>query len=80
VSVLKLDRYTGTLPSMSAGEQAAIKQGMIAAGDLLVFIGGLSLPFAGQTNLLKVQVAGAPDAPPDRPDIAASVAADRKQP
>ena len=72
VNVLKLDRYTGTLPSMSAGEQAAIKQGMIAAGDLLVFIGGLSLPFAGQTNLLKVQVAGTPDAPSDRPDIAAS--------
>ncbi|MBF6614605.1 MAG: pyruvate kinase [Chloroflexi bacterium] len=60
VSVLKLDRYSGTLSAMSAAEHTAIEQGMIAEGDLLVFIGGLGLPFAGQTNLLKVQIAGAP--------------------
>jgi pyruvate kinase len=60
VRVLQLDRYSGTLSAMSAAEQTAIEQGMIAAGDLLVFIGGLGLPFAGQTNLLKAQVAGAP--------------------
>jgi pyruvate kinase len=60
VRVLKLDRYRGTLSTMSAAEQTAIAQGMIAAGDLLVFLGGLGLPFAGQTNLLKVQIAGAP--------------------
>ncbi|HST03203.1 MAG TPA: pyruvate kinase [Chloroflexia bacterium] len=60
VRVLKLDRYSGTLSTMSAAEQTAIEQGMIDGGDLLVFIGGLGLPFAGQTNLLKVQIAGAP--------------------
>ena len=60
VCVLKLDRYSGTLSAMSAAERTAIEQGMVADGDLLVFIGGLGLPFAGQTNLLKVQIAGAP--------------------
>jgi pyruvate kinase len=60
VRVLKLDRYTGTLSTLSAAERTAIEQGMVAEGDLLVFIGGLGLPFAGQTNLLKVQIAGAP--------------------
>ncbi|MGA7733587.1 MAG: pyruvate kinase [Chloroflexia bacterium] len=63
VRALKLERYTGTFSAMSAAEQAAIEQGLVAKGDLLVFIGGLGLPFAGQTNLLKVQVAGAGDDP-----------------
>lgn len=67
--VLKLDRYSGTLSAMAAAEQTAIEQNMIAEGDLLVFIGGLGLPFAGQTNLLKVQIAGAPHETPS--DIAA---------
>jgi pyruvate kinase len=65
VRVLQLERYSGTLAAMSAAEQTAIEQGLIAAGDLLVFIGGLGLPFAGQTNLLKAQVAGAPREAPD---------------
>lgn len=65
VRVLKLDRYGGTLSTMSAAEETAIEQGMIVEGDLLVFIGGLGLPFAGQTNLLKVQIAGAPYERPD---------------
>jgi pyruvate kinase len=63
VRALKLERYTGTFSAMSAAEQAAIEQGLVAKGDLLVFIGGLGLPFAGQTNLLKVQVAGAANDP-----------------
>ena len=63
VRALKLERYTGTFSAMSAAEQAAIEQGLVAKGDLVVFIGGLGLPFAGQTNLLKVQVAGAGDDP-----------------
>jgi pyruvate kinase len=65
VRVLKLDRYSGTLSAMSAAERTAIEQGIVAEGDLLVFIGGLGLPFAGQTNLLKVQIAGAPYETPD---------------
>lgn len=60
VSTLILDRHSGTLLSMAAAEQAAVEQGMITAGELLVFIGGLGLPFTGQGNLLKVQIAGAP--------------------
>jgi hypothetical protein len=50
---------------LAAAEQTAIEQGIITAGDLLVFIGGLRLPFAGQSNLLRVQIAGTPQEPPD---------------
>ncbi len=73
VSLLKLDRYSGTLPSMAAAEQAGIEQGIIAAGDLLVFIGGLGISFAGQSNLLKVQIAGTPYEPPDDTSAGAGI-------
>jgi pyruvate kinase len=58
--VLLLDSFTDTLSTMSAAQQAAIKAGLVEPGDLLVFVGGLGQPLAGQTNLLQVQVAGTP--------------------
>jgi pyruvate kinase len=58
--VLLLDRFTDTFATMSAAEQAALQQGLVEPGDLLVFIGGLGQPLAGHTNLLQVQVAGTP--------------------
>ncbi len=58
--VLLLDSFSDTLSTMSAAEQAALDSGMVQAGDLLVFVGGLGQPLAGQTNLLQVQVAGTP--------------------
>jgi pyruvate kinase len=61
--VLLLDHFTDTFATMSAAEQAALQQGLIAPGDLLVFIGGLGQPLAGHTNLLQVQVAATPPAP-----------------
>ncbi|MDQ3928555.1 MAG: pyruvate kinase [Chloroflexota bacterium] len=56
--VLLLDEFSDTLSTMSAAEQAAMQAGMVEPGDLLVFVGGLGQPLAGQTNLLQVQVAG----------------------
>ena len=63
--VLLLDHFTDTFATMSAAEQAAIQQGMVEPGDLLVFIGGLGQPLAGHTNLLQVQVAAAPPQHPE---------------
>jgi pyruvate kinase len=56
--VLLLDRFSDTLSTMSAAEQAALDSGMVQPGDLVVFVGGLGQPLAGQTNLLQVQEAG----------------------
>jgi pyruvate kinase len=58
--LLLLDRFTDTFATMSAAEQAALQQGLVQPGDLLVFIGGLGQPLAGHTNLLQVQIAGTP--------------------
>lgn len=58
--VLLLNSFSDTLSTMSAAEQAALDSGMVEPGDLLVFVGGLGQPLAGQTNLLQVQVAGTP--------------------
>lgn len=58
--VLLLDEFGDTLSTMTSAEDAALRDGLLNKGDLLVFIGGLGQPLAGQTNLLKVQVAGAP--------------------
>jgi hypothetical protein len=67
VGVLQLAEYGGTLSSMSAGEHLAIDHGLVASGDLLVFIGGLGSPAfgasGGQTNVLTVQIAGASGSP-----------------
>jgi pyruvate kinase len=63
VDALKIAEYTSTLSTMTTAEQMAFEGGMVAEGDLLVFIGGLGAPSAGQTNVLTVQLAGATGRP-----------------
>jgi pyruvate kinase len=59
VEALLLDSFGDTtLATLAAAERLAVERGLLAPGDLVVFIGDLPGVRPGQTSLLKVHVVG----------------------